>query len=376
MNNHFTLIKENSETKARLGKIHTAHGEINTPVFMPVGTLATVKSLSPDELNDLGVEIILGNTYHLYLRPGMDTIEKAKGLHSFMNWKKPILTDSGGFQVFSLAQLRKINDEGVMFSSHIDGSKHSFTPENVMRMQIKLGSDIIMCFDECVQYPADYKYVKKSVELTTKWAKRCADEFRKTTVKEKKYLYGIVQGGMFEELREKSLNEIIDIGFDGYALGGLSVGEPKEEMYKVLEFITKAMPKDKPRYLMGVGSPEDIWDCVAQGIDMFDCVMPTRNARNGTLFTSKGRVNIRNAPYKNDFSPLDDECDCYTCRNFTKAYLYHLFRAGELLGLRLNTLHNIRFMIRLINKIRASIEQDTFIKERKSFLNKYILSSS
>ncbi|MFC1567196.1 tRNA guanosine(34) transglycosylase Tgt [bacterium] len=366
---HFKLIKKSKECNARLGKIQTVHGDIQTPVFMPVGTLATVKTLSPHDLYDIGAEIILGNTYHLYLRPGMDVIEKAGGLHKFMNWQKPLLTDSGGFQVFSLSNLRKISKDGVQFSSHIDGSKHFFSPEKAIDIQLKLNSDIIMCFDECVSYPSEYKYVKKSVDLTTVWAKRCKDEFQKN--KKDNFLYGIIQGGMYEYLREKSAKQLLDIGFDGYAIGGLSVGEPLKELHRILEFTIKLMPEDKPRYLMGVGSPADLWECIEKGVDMFDCVMPTRNARNGTLFTTYGKMNIKNAQYKTDFMPLDLECDCYTCRNFSRAYLHHLFRAKEILSFRLNTLHNISFLLRLISMIREHINNDTFIDGKNDFFKKY-----
>ncbi|MFC1546311.1 tRNA guanosine(34) transglycosylase Tgt [bacterium] len=371
MDKHFILHKKSAETSARLGELNTAHGKVKTPVFMPVGTQGTVKTLSKEELEQCGVEIILNNTYHLYLRPGRDVIKKAGGIHKFINWDKPILSDSGGFQVFSLGALRRVKKGGVEFASHIDGTKYLFTPENVISFQLDMGVDISMCFDECVAYPADYGYVKHSVNLTTEWAEKC-----RTVFKDKKnngqYLYGIIQGGMYKDLRKKSAEEIMNIGFDGYSIGGLSVGEPKHEMYEVLNNLMPLLPEESPHYLMGIGTPEDIWECAGLGIDMFDCVMPTRNARNGTLFTSSGKISIRNAPYKEDFSPLDSECDCYTCRNYSRAYLHHLFRAGEILGLRLNTLHNIYFMIRLISKIRESIENNTFIKEKEKFLKKYL----
>jgi queuine tRNA-ribosyltransferase len=367
---HFELLKKSTECKARLGKLHTKHGTINTPVFMPVGTQGSVKSLTQNELYELGAEIILGNTYHLYLRPGIDVIKQAGGLHKFINFDRPMLTDSGGFQVFSLGDLRKIDADGVKFSSHLDGSKHYFTPEKVIGIQRDFGIDIMMCFDECVKYPEEYAYVKKSVDLTTKWAKRCKDEFLKND-DGSQFLYGIIQGGMYKDLRKKSLDDLLEIGFDGYAIGGLSVGEPHAEMYEVLNYIAEFLPEDKPHYFMGLGSPLDIWECVEAGVDMFDCVMPTRNARNGTLFTTNGKVNIKNAQYKNDFSPLDEDCDCYTCKNHTKAYLHHLYRAGEISALRLNTLHNIRFMINLIFKIRAGIENNNFLQTKKEFIKKY-----
>jgi queuine tRNA-ribosyltransferase len=373
MNNHFILHKKSKESDARLGEINTFHGKINTPVFMPVGTQGTVKTLSKEELTSSNVEIILGNTYHLYLRPGEDVLVKAGGLHKFMNWDKPILTDSGGFQVFSLGALRKIKKDGVEFSSHLDGSKHFFTPESVTSFQSNIGVDIIMCFDECVEYPSEIGYVKQSVDLTSEWAKRCKTKFLEIK-KEKQFLYGIIQGGMYKDLRKKSAEEILNIGFDGYAIGGLSVGESKEEMYEMLNTVLPLMPENAPRYLMGLGSPEDIWSCIELGIDMFDCVMPTRNARNGTLFTSKGQISIRNAPFRYDFSQVDSECDCYVCKNYTRAYLHHLFRAGEILGLRLNTIHNVYFMTSLINKIRESIKNDIFKSEKKKFLDKYLVN--
>jgi queuine tRNA-ribosyltransferase len=367
---HFKVLKKSSECSARLGKINTIHGSINTPIFMPVGTQGSVKSLSSHDLYDLNAEIILGNTYHLYLRPGLDVIKSAGGLHKFINFYRPILTDSGGFQVFSLGDLRKIDENGVKFSSHIDGSKHYFTPEKVIEIQRNLGIDIMMCFDECVAYPAEYKYVEKSVNLTTKWAEKCKFEFDKFDNKTQ-FLYGIIQGGMYKDLRLKSLEAITKLNFAGYALGGLSVGEPLDLMHEIVEFITKYMPEDKPRYFMGLGSPLDIWHAVENGIDMFDCVMPTRNARNGTLFTFNGKINIKNAQYKQDFNPIDETCDCYTCKNYSRAYLHHLFRSGEILALRLNTLHNINFMLKLTKLIRESISFDNFLEAKKNFIKKY-----
>ncbi|MCP3659176.1 MAG: tRNA guanosine(34) transglycosylase Tgt [Bacteroidetes bacterium] len=370
MSTFFKLIKKSRNTKARLGEINTSHGKINTPIFMPVGTQGSVKSLTAEDMSNLEAEIILANTYHLYLRPGLEVIKKAGGLHKFINYNRPILTDSGGFQVFSLGDLRKIDKNGVKFSSHIDGSLHYFTPEKVIEIQRVFGIDIMMCFDECVKYPAEYKYVKESVDLTTSWAKRCKQEFLKGN-DGSQFLFGIIQGGMYNDLRRKSLNDLLEIEFDGYAIGGLSVGEPKQEMYQVLNFITDFMPQDKPRYFMGLGSPLDMWGAVEEGVDMFDCVMPTRNARNGTLFTSQGKINIKNARFKSDFEKLDTECFCYTCRNHSKAYLHHLFRAGELTALRLNTLHNLYFMINLMSKIRKSIFEDKFLEEKKIFFLKY-----
>src|SRR5699024_10781207 len=316
----FELIKEDKDSKARLGKLHTPHGIVETPIFMPVGTRATVKAMTPEEIKDLGAQIILSNTYHLYLRPGYELIKDAGGLHKFMNWDYPILTDSGGFQVFSLGNLRKITEEGVEFRSHIDGSKHFISPEKSIEIQNALGADIMMCFDECISYPATYDYVRNSTERTTRWAKRCK-EYHKDW--DKQGLFGIVQGGMYKELREQSAKDMIDIGFPGYAIGGLSVGEPKELMYEVLDYTTPLLPKNKPRYTMGVGTPDYLFESVIRGIDMAGCVFPTRIARNGTVLTSHGRLVVRNAKYAKDLSPLDPECDCYACKNYTRSYIRH-----------------------------------------------------
>ncbi|SDN32237.1 tRNA guanosine(34) transglycosylase Tgt [Desulfonauticus submarinus] len=350
----FKLVAKDKQ--ARAGVLRTAHGEINTPIFMPVGTQASVKSLSPNDLIEAKAQIILGNTYHLYLRPGDELIRDLGGLHNFMSWPKPILTDSGGFQVFSLAKLRKLTRDGVEFSSHIDGSKHFFTPEKVMQIQKNLGSDIMMVLDECVPYGADYDYTRSSVGITTYWAKRCREFYPSG----KQLLFGIVQGGFFKDLREESARQITNIPFDGYAIGGLSVGEPKAQMIEFLYFTAPLLPEDKPRYLMGVGKPLDILEGIRAGVDMFDCVLPTRNARNGTLYTSKGKINIKREEYKRDLSPLDPECNCYTCRNFSKAYLRHLYTSRELLAYRLNTLHNITYFLNLVNQARASIFNGTF----------------
>jgi queuine tRNA-ribosyltransferase len=363
----FSLIKKDSASSARLGRIATLHGEIATPVFMPVGTQATVKTLSPDDLMSIGAEIILSNTYHLFLRPGHELIKEFGGLHHFMGWERPLLTDSGGFQVFSLAELRKIAEEGVTFQSHIDGgAKHFVTPEYAIEIQEALGADIIMTFDECVPFPATHDYARESLERTLRWAKRCRDAKKNTG----QALFGIVQGGMYPELRKRAAETLVDIGFDGYAMGGLSVGETKPVMYEMIEASVPALPEDKPRYLMGVGTPEDLVEGVDRGIDMFDCVMPTRNARNGTFFTSFGKVVIRNAQYERDRQPIDSECGCYTCRNFTRAYLRHLFNAGEVLALRLGTIHNLFFYLNLMRNIRASIGQGTFKEFKKEFLAK------
>ena len=364
----YELIKEASDCNARLGKIHTPHGTIETPIFMPVGTKATVKAMTPEELDEIGSQIILSNTYHLFLRPGHKLIEEAGGLHKFMNWNKPILTDSGGFQVFSLGDLRTITEEGVEFRSHIDGSKQFISPEKSMEIQNSLGSDIMMAFDECAPYPSDWDYVKKSLERTTRWAKRCKDAHK---YPEKQGLFGIVQGGMYRDLREQSAKEIIDLDFPGYAVGGLSVGEPADIMNEVLDYTTPLLPKDKPRYLMGVGSPDYLFEAVIRGIDMADCVLPTRIARNGTALTSHGRLVVRNAKYKSDFSPLDHECDCYACKNYTRAYIRHLVNVNEILGARLITHHNLYFLLKLMENIREAIKEDRLMEYREEFYKKY-----
>ncbi|MCC0635097.1 tRNA guanosine(34) transglycosylase Tgt [Clostridioides difficile] len=364
----YELIKTCKQSGARLGRLHTPHGIIETPIFMPVGTQATVKSMTPEELKEIGSQIILSNTYHLYMRPGHELIKKAGGLHEFMNWDKPILTDSGGFQVFSLGPLRKIKEEGVEFRSHLDGSKHFLTPEKAMEIQNALGSDIMMAFDECAPYPADREYVKNSLERTTRWLKRCKDAHNNT---DKQALFGIIQGGMYKDLREQSAKEITSIDLPGYAIGGLSVGEPKPLMYDVLEHTTPFMPKDKPRYLMGVGSPDDLVEGVIRGVDMFDCVLPTRIARNGTAMTSQGKVVVRNATYAEDFTPLDPECDCYACKNYSRAYIRHLVKANEILGARLITTHNLHFLLNLMKQIRQAIMEDRLLDFRNEFFAKY-----
>ncbi len=365
---NFELTKESKETKARLGKLHTPHGVIDTPVFMPVGTQATVKTMTPEEVKKLGAQIILGNTYHLYLRPGHKLIEEAGGLHKFMNWNGSILTDSGGFQVFSLGKLRKITEEGVEFRSHIDGSKHFITPEKSIEIQNSLGSDIMMAFDECVPYPASKEYVKKSMERTTRWAKRCKKYHKDWN---NQGLFGIVQGGMYKDLRKKSAEDIVELEFPGYAIGGLSVGEPKNLMCEMLDFTTPLLPKDKPRYLMGVGTPDYLFESVIRGIDMADCVLPTRIARNGTVMTSRGKLVIRNAKYKKDFNKLDPECNCYTCTNYSRAYIRHLFNVNEILGARLATIHNLYFLLNLMKNIRKAIEEDRLLEYRNEFYKKY-----
>jgi len=364
----FSVLQMDSGCGARLGSLKTAHGIIQTPIFMPVGTNATVKAMTPEDLIAVEAQIILANTYHLYLRPGHGLIEKLGGLHSFMNWHAPILTDSGGFQVFSLGELRKISEEGVKFQSHIDGSYHLLTPERATGIQESLGADIIMCFDECPPATADKSYVERSLDMTTRWAKRCKDAH----TREQQQLFGIIQGGMHHDLRSRSVNDICEIGFDGYALGGLSVGETKEEMYGVMECCASMMPQNAPRYIMGIGSPEDLLEAIWHGYDMFDCVMPTRNARNGMLFTSQGRVNIKAKCHEEDESSLDPECDCYVCRNYSRAYLRHLYRAGEILSSHLNTYHNLYYYLNLMKKAREAIQSNRF----SDFRLRYISSQS
>ena len=353
----YRLIKKEKHTGARLGEIITPHGTFPTPMFMPVGTQATVKTQSPEELKEMGSGIILSNTYHLWLRPGDELIARAGGLHKFMNWDQPILTDSGGFQVYSLADSRNITEEGVTFKNHLNGSKMFLSPEKAISIQNNLGSDIMMSFDECPQFYQPYDYVKKSIERTSRWAERGLKAHRRP---HDQGLFGIVQGAGFEDLRRQSAHDLVSMDFPGYSIGGLAVGETHEEMNAVLDFTTQLLPENKPRYLMGVGAPDSLIDGVIRGIDMFDCVMPTRNARNGHLFVTDGIVKIRNAKYRDDTSPLDPECDCYTCKNYTKAYLYHLDKCGEILGARLNTIHNLRYYQRLMAEIRQAIEDDRF----------------
>lgn len=363
----FTVVHKSTEHRGRIGKLKTPHGEITTPVFMPVGTQATVKTMSAEQLQALGASIILSNTYHLYLRPGHEVIREAGGLHAFMSWPGAILTDSGGFQVFSLAKLNQVSDEGVLFRSHIDGSPHFFTPEKVMEIEMALGADIAMAFDVCLPYPSTYEEAARAQERTTQWAARCRERHDRPD----QALFGIVQGVTFRDLREKSARELVAMDFPGYAVGGLSVGEPKEIMYEVLDYTVPLLPENKPRYLMGVGSPDALWEGVARGIDMFDCVLPTRIARNGTAMTSRGRLVIRNAAYARDFSPLDPECACPTCQQYTRAYLRHLFKAGEILGLVLLSYHNLFFLARMMEKIRESIIQGVFYEAKKEFFLAY-----
>ena len=344
---------------ARVGRLHTAHGIVQTPIFMPVGTVGSVKAVAPDDLAAMGAEIILGNTYHLYLRPGHELVARRGGLHAFSAWPRPILTDSGGYQVFSLSSLRSIKEEGVTFRSHLDGSKHLFTPEKVIEIQRALGSDIMMPLDECVPHDADYAYTAASLGLTDRWAARCRAVWpgpeQDETGTRGNLLFGIVQGGMFPDLRAQAVDRLLETGFEGYSIGGLSVGESKQQMLDILETTLPLLPEDKPRYLMGVGTPQDIVRGIARGVDMFDCVLPTRNARNGTLFTSLGRVNIKRRDYAEDDSPLDPACSCYTCRTFSRAYLRHLYAAGELLSYRLNSIHNLTYFLDVVREARAAI---------------------
>ena len=365
----YELLKTEKNTKARRGILLTNYGSYDTPMFMPVGTLATVKTLSPEELKAMHSAVILSNTYHLWLRPGADIVEKAGGLHKFMNYDGPILTDSGGFQVFSLAKNKKkdITEEGVHFKSHLDGKPLFLTPEESIRVQNKLDSDIAMSFDECPPYPVTYDYMKNSVERTLRWAKRGKD----VHTNEMQSLFGIVQGGEFEDLRKYSAIETVKMDFDGYSIGGTSVGEDKVTMYKMIDYAIPYLPQDKPRYLMGVGDPIDIIEGVIRGVDMFDCVLPTRIARHGNAFTRTGKINLRNAKFKEDFTPLEETCDCYTCKNYTKAYIRHLITCDESFGARLLSIHNVRFLIKLVEELRTAIEEDRLLEYREEFINKY-----
>lgn len=364
----YRLIKKEKHTGARLGEIITPHGTFPTPMFMPVGTQASVKSLAPEELDEMGANIILSNTYHLWLRPGEDLVEEAGGLHQFMNWKKGILTDSGGFQVFSLAKMRDITERGVHFKSHLSGEKLFLSPEKAIHIQNALGSDIMMSFDECPPFFETYDYIKKSVERTSRWAERGLNAHLHP---DRQGLFGIVQGGGHKELRELSARQLTSLDFPGYSIGGLSVGESKAEMNHVLDFTTPLLPENKPRYLMGVGSADALIDGVIRGVDMFDCVLPTRIARNGTCMTSHGRLVVKNAAYAHDFRPLDDNCDCYTCRNFTRAYIRHLIKADEIFGLRLASYHNLYFLLNLMKNVRQAIMDDNLLEFRESFFEEY-----
>lgn len=371
---HFSLIHKDKQSKARLGKLTTGHGEISTPCFMPVGTQGTVKTLSPWELRDNQAQIILANAYHLFLRPGIEVIKKAGGLHSFISWEKPILTDSGGYQIFSLAILRKVTDEGVEFQSHINGQKHFLNPENVVEMQRILGSDILMPLDECVHYPSSRHNAEVAMKRTLDWAKRSKKVFSQdghTDKENRKLLFGIIQGSTYEDLRKDSVAGLLEIGFDGYAIGGVSVGEPTDLIYNIVHLATALLPEKDPHYSMGVGLPEDILEAVEMGQDMFDCVIPTRYGRSGTAFTACGKLTVRNAAYSEDFKPLDPRCSCYTCQTFSRAYLRHLFNSKEILGLRLVSLHNVHFFLELMRKIRLALAQDKFREFKKEFLADY-----
>lgn len=364
----YELIKTDKQTGARLGMLHTPHGSYETPMFMPVGTLATVKTMSPEELKEMGAGVILSNTYHLWLRPGHEIIREAGGLHTFMNWDQAILTDSGGFQVFSLSEFRKIEEEGVHFRNHLNGDKLFLSPEISMEVQNALGSDIMMAFDECPPYPAEHDYMKKSVERTSRWAERC---LKAHTRPEDQGLFGIVQGGEYEDLRKQSAEDLVSLDFPGYAVGGLSVGEPKDIMNRMLEFTTPLLPTNKPRYLMGVGSPDSLIDGAIRGIDMFDCVLPTRIGRNGTVMTFTGRLVVKNAKFARDFRPLDENCDCYACRNYSRAYIRHLVHTNEIFGFRLCTYHNLHFLIKLMEQVRQAIREDRLGDFREEFFEQY-----
>lgn len=367
----YELIKTDKQTGARLGRVHTPHGSFETPMFMPVGTLATVKTMSPEDLETMGAKIILSNTYHLWLRPGEAIIKEAGGLHKFMNWDGAILTDSGGFQVFSLSDMREITEEGVHFRNHLNGDKLFLSPEKAMQIQNALGSDIMMAFDECPPYPATHEYMKASVERTSRWAERCLNAHERKDVQG---LFGIIQGGEYEDLRRLSAQDLVSLDFPGYAVGGLSVGEPKEVMNRVLEFTTPLMPSNKPRYLMGVGSPDALIDGAIRGIDMFDCVLPTRIARNGTCMTSNGRLVVRNAKYARDFGPIDENCDCHVCRNYSRAYIRHLIKCNETFGFRLTTYHNLYFLLKLMEQVRNAIREDRLGDFKEEFFEQYGLN--
>jgi len=369
----FEIKDLSTETRARTGRLQTERGTVDTPIFMPVGTLGTVKAMSPEELTACGAQIILGNTYHLYLRPGCEVIDLFQGLHKFMNWNGPILTDSGGFQVFSLAKLSKISEQGYTFQSHVDGSQHTLTPEKSIEVQLSLDADIMMCLDQCIQYPASRAEAEAALELTTRWAKRCFD-FWESNRRPQNNLFGIVQGGMFPDLRQRSAAQLTALDFPGFAIGGLSVGEPIDLMREMADFTLPLLPEEKPKYIMGVGTPEDLVELVAQGADMFDCVMPTRNARNGQLFTAQGTLNIANAKFRKDTDPIETGCICYTCRHYSRAYLRHLYKTRELLAYRLNTLHNIHYYLNLMADMRGAIARDEFVDFRSAFYRKRKIS--
>jgi len=366
----FDLVHTDRQSAARTGLITTDHGVIETPIFIPIGTQGTVKAVEQRELEEIGAQIILSNTYHLYLRPGTDIIVKAGGLHKFMSWRKPILSDSGGFQVFSLADLSKITEDGIRFQSHLDGSLHFFTPENVIQIERSIGADIMMVLDECTLYPCEFEYANESNERTLRWAERCRNEYEKSQplYGYSQALFGIVQGSVYPEIRERSAKILISMDFEGYAIGGLAVGEPIEKMYEITKFCTEILPENKPRYLMGVGRPENLLESIERGVDMFDCVLPTRNGRNAMAFTRNGTMSIKNAVYKDDFRPIDDKCGCYTCRNFTRAYLRHLFQVGEILPLQLVSLHNLYFYLSLMREAQKAILRDEYLYWKQRML--------
>ena len=373
------VLTKDKNCKARTGYFETAHGKVETPIFMPVGTQGTVKAVNKDYLEkDIQAQIVLSNTYHLYLRPGTDVLNEAGGLHEFMNWQKPILTDSGGYQVFSLSELRKLKFDGVEFRSHLDGSKHFFTPSKVIDIQRSIGSDIMMALDECTPYPCDYDYANNSTKLTSSWAILNKDAFENSSplYGHNQFLFGIIQGSVYKDLREKSAKDLLALDFDGYAIGGLAVGEPAEIMYEMINFTTDFMPEDRPRYLMGVGRPENILEAIERGVDMFDCVMPTRNARNAYLFTSGGILSMRNAKYKNDFYPVDANCDCFTCKNFSRAYLRHLFIAKEILALELSSIHNLHYYLKLVEQAREHIKQGDFQNWKSEIITKTTINNN
>ena len=372
----FSITEKDATTQARVGVLQLPHGKVNTPVCMPVGTQASVKSLDSRELMELDVPILLGNTYHLYLRPGTAVFDKFGGIHQFMQWPRPVLTDSGGFQIFSLAALNKVSEEGVMFRSAVDGSRHFFTPEKAMDIQRSIGADIIMCLDECTEYPASYDRASRSMALTERWARRCKVHWEKMDTCERQSLFAIVQGGVHESLRKESAQALTALSFPGYAIGGVSVGETKEEMMAAVAWTTSELPVEKPRYLMGVGAPEDLLHAIELGVDMFDCVMPTRNARHGALFTLDGRINIKNARFAGDPNPIEEGCGCPACRVYSRAYIHHLFRAGEILALRLNTLHNLFFMIQLTSRVRDAIRKGSFSTFKRTFLQRYLYNKA
>jgi len=372
MSFRFSVRTQDSVTSARTGELILPHGIVQTPVFMPVGTLGTVKAMSPEELENIGFDIILGNTYHLYLRPGDELIKNAGGLHSFVNWNGNMLTDSGGFQVMSLQKFRKITEDGIEFQSHIDGSSHLFSPERVMEIEHNLGADIIMVLDECAPYPCTKRYAKESADMSLRWAERC--KIKHEQLGGEQSLFGIVQGSIYDDLREENAKELISIDFPGFAIGGLAVGENKEDMLRIVNLMDRVLPKEKPRYLMGVGTPLDLLENIERGVDMFDCVMPTRHARNGQAFTRDGRLTVRNGKYKEDFRPIQDDCNCYACRNFSRAYIRHLINVKEILGVRLTTLHNLTFYNTLIKEIREAINNNSFSEYKNNFIERYTRS--